>query len=141
MSGQVIIVEGSIRQCHKGSLDYVIWTFCRRSYCGQLRRPKRNALGWGFKDESPFDRSGKVTLNEWKIVKNCSISTIHSFICQGNKITFPDNTRHEFYRVELSFTIYEHPSPCPCLSFKVLYLHKFRDLNGDQIRLSLGQRA
>lgn len=128
MSGHVIIVEGSIWQCRKGNLDYVIWAFCARNYCSQLGRPKRNSLGWGLKDESPFDGSGKVTVNEWKTVKSCSISRICGFICKDYKITFPDNIIHELYRKELSFKIYEHPSPSSYLSFKILYLQQFRDI-------------
>lgn len=140
MNGQVITVKGSIWTpegkswlCH---MD-ILWKELLQS----AEKTKKKCIRIRFERWITFWQVRKVTLNEWKIVKNCSISTIHGFIYQGNKITFSDNTRHEFYRVELSFTIYEHPSPCPCLSFKILYLHKFRGLNGDQIRLSHEQKA
>lgn len=64
-----------------------------------------------------------ISATQWK---QCTISRIHGFIFQDNKITFPNNTGDEFCRVELSFAIYQHPSPCSGLSFKILYLHKLQ---------------
>ena len=61
-----------------------------------------------MKDKPPFNRPRKVTLTEWKIVKNYTSSRIQGFICQDNKITFSNNILHEFFRVEWSFKIYEH---------------------------------
>ena len=56
-----------------------------------------------MKDKPPFNRPRKVTLTEWKIVKNYTSSRIQGFICQDNKITFSNNILHEFFRVEWSF--------------------------------------
>ena len=72
---------------------------------------KETCIRRDLKDEPPFNRSGKVTLIEWKIVENYTISRNHGFIYQDNSITFPDNMRRVFFRVEWSFTIYQHPSP------------------------------
>ena len=87
-----------------------------------------------MKDEPPFNRPRKVTITEWRIVKNYTSSRIQGFICQDNKITFSNNIWHEFFKVEWSFIIYEHPSPCPCLSFRILLLHNSQKSNRGQYR-------
>lgn len=69
-----------------------------------------------------------------------TISRIRGFICQDNKITFSDNAIHELYREELSFKTYDHPSPSPYLSFKILYLQKFRGIMAIKLDYHMDKR-